>query len=104
MLVRGDSKLVIEQIRRDYGVKSEVLLKYHTKALTLTKGFEYLLFEYIPLSQNEHADHLSRLAITYFGDLPPGVHVEVREHPIHMDCSIRPVLEEAADWRSPIAR
>ncbi|GAA0162974.1 hypothetical protein LIER_39505 [Lithospermum erythrorhizon] len=70
LLVWGDSKLVIEQIRGDYGVKSEVLMKYHTKKLNLTKGFEYLELERIPRSQNEHVDHLSRLATTYFGDLP----------------------------------
>ncbi|GAA0149239.1 hypothetical protein LIER_08466 [Lithospermum erythrorhizon] len=96
--------LVIEQIRGECGVKSEALIRYHAKALTLTKEFEYLLFEHIPRTQNEHADHLSRLTMTYFGDIPQGVHVEVREYPIHMDCSIRPVLEEVADYHTAIVR
>ncbi|GAA0141285.1 hypothetical protein LIER_02462 [Lithospermum erythrorhizon] len=104
LLIRGASKLAIEQIRGDCGVKSEVLAKYHSKALILTKVFEYLLLEHIPRSQNEHADHLSRLATTYFGDLPSDVHVEVREHLIHMECNILPVLEKVPNWRSPIAR
>ncbi|GAA0176223.1 hypothetical protein LIER_29255 [Lithospermum erythrorhizon] len=103
LLVWGDSKLVSEHIRGDCGVKSEAFLKYHAKALVLAKGFEYLSFKHIPRSQNEHADHLSRLATTYFGDLPPGVYVEFQEHPIHTDCSILLMLEEAGDWQSSIS-
>ncbi|GAA0140622.1 hypothetical protein LIER_01932 [Lithospermum erythrorhizon] len=96
LLVRGDSKLVIEQIRGDCGVKSEVLKKYHAKALTFTRILEYLSFEHIPDSQNKHVDHLSRLATTYFGDLSSGVHVEVREHLIHMDCNVYSYF-----WKKP---
>ncbi|GAA0154246.1 hypothetical protein LIER_37834 [Lithospermum erythrorhizon] len=104
LLVQGDSKLVIDQIRGDCGVKNEKLSRYHTKALSLLPGFDYIMFEHIPWGENEHADHLSRLAATYFEDIPEGVHVEVRDNLIHLELYIRPVLEEVEDWRSPIAR
>ncbi|GAA0179033.1 hypothetical protein LIER_29920 [Lithospermum erythrorhizon] len=38
------------------------------------------------------------------GILIEGPEGEVREHPIHMDCNILPVLEEVADGQSSIAR
>ncbi|GAA0169266.1 hypothetical protein LIER_23790 [Lithospermum erythrorhizon] len=47
MMVRGDSKLVIEQIRGDCGIKSESLQKYHTKATSLTTRFDKSIFEHI---------------------------------------------------------
>ncbi|GAA0161833.1 hypothetical protein LIER_18060 [Lithospermum erythrorhizon] len=57
--VRGDSKLVIEQVREDCEVKNDVLKEYHAKALLVVQGFEYVIFEHIPRTENEHADHLS---------------------------------------------
>ncbi|GAA0162201.1 hypothetical protein LIER_18343 [Lithospermum erythrorhizon] len=85
LLVQGDSKLVIDQIRGDCGVKNEKLGKYHAKALSLLPRFDYVVFEHIPRGQKKHADHLSHLATTYFEDIPKGVHVEVRDNPIHME-------------------
>ncbi|GAA0157910.1 hypothetical protein LIER_15067 [Lithospermum erythrorhizon] len=79
--VQGDSKLVIEQVRGDCGVKSDTLRKYHAKATLLVQRFEYVVFEYIPRTQNEHADHLSLLATTYFDEMPSHVKVEVKDAP-----------------------
>ncbi|GAA0148926.1 hypothetical protein LIER_36827 [Lithospermum erythrorhizon] len=59
MVVRGDSNLVIEQIKGDCGIKRESLQKYYAKATSLTKKFDYFVFEHIPRQENEHADHLS---------------------------------------------
>ncbi|GAA0146941.1 hypothetical protein LIER_06766 [Lithospermum erythrorhizon] len=77
--VRGDSKLVIEHVRGDYGVKNDILKKYHAKALLLTQGFEYVIFEHIPCTENEHADHLCRLENTYNDEMPIHVKVEIRK-------------------------
>ncbi|GAA0139082.1 hypothetical protein LIER_00701 [Lithospermum erythrorhizon] len=48
LVVRGDSKLVIEQIRGDCGIKSENLRKYHAKANALVMRFNYVIFEHTP--------------------------------------------------------
>ncbi|GAA0158804.1 hypothetical protein LIER_15739 [Lithospermum erythrorhizon] len=102
--VRGDSKLFIEQVRRDCGVKNDTLKKYHTKALLSVQGFEYVIFEHIPRAQNEHADHLSRLATTYFDEIPSHMKVEVRNAPTYEEVVIMRIMEEEEDWRSPIVR
>ncbi|GAA0153348.1 hypothetical protein LIER_11608 [Lithospermum erythrorhizon] len=102
--VRGDSKLVIEQVRGDRGVKNDILKKYHAKALLLTQGLEYVIFEHIPHTGNEHIDHLSRLATTYFDEMPSHVMIEMRKAPAYEEIAIMRVMEEEEDWRSPIAR
>ncbi|GAA0187299.1 hypothetical protein LIER_34587 [Lithospermum erythrorhizon] len=56
ILVRGDSKLMMDQIRGDYGIKNESLMKYHGKATTVAKSFAHIFFEHIPRSENEEAD------------------------------------------------
>ncbi|GAA0163055.1 hypothetical protein LIER_19020 [Lithospermum erythrorhizon] len=104
VVVRGDSKLVIEQIRGDYGVKSESLQKYHAKVTSLTTRFDYLIFEHTPRQENEYADHLSRLATTYYEDNPLGVHIEHRERPIYEEVRIYPMRLVKEDWRSPIIK
>ncbi|GAA0157436.1 hypothetical protein LIER_14704 [Lithospermum erythrorhizon] len=102
--VKGDSKLVIDQVRGTCGVKHEPLVKYHAKAVQLAKGFELVVFEYIPRVQNEEADHLSRLVTTYYDELPNEVYVEIREKPAHEENLSLLVLQEPEDWRTPIAR
>ncbi|GAA0152934.1 hypothetical protein LIER_11292 [Lithospermum erythrorhizon] len=73
MLVKGDSKLVIDQIQGKFGIKSEVLKIYHSKTMSLAQGFARISFMHIPREANEEADWLSRLAITYYSELPEGV-------------------------------
>ncbi|GAA0141635.1 hypothetical protein LIER_35425 [Lithospermum erythrorhizon] len=79
---------------------SFALHKLHVDSM----GFEQIIFEHIPHAQNEEVDHLSRLAITYYDELPEGVYVEVRENPAYEETIIIPVLEEPEDWRTPIAQ
>ncbi|GAA0148793.1 hypothetical protein LIER_08135 [Lithospermum erythrorhizon] len=97
IVVKGDSKLVIEQIRGDCRVKNENLGKYHAKATTVVLGFYYVTFEHIPRSENEHADHLSRLATTYYEDIPRGVHIEHRERPIYEEVKMFPIGRDEED-------
>ncbi|GAA0146457.1 hypothetical protein LIER_06405 [Lithospermum erythrorhizon] len=70
VLMRGDSKLIMPQIKGDCGVKNEILIKYHEKAVTMAKGFEETVFDHVPRAQNEEADRLSQLATTYYHKLP----------------------------------
>ncbi|GAA0138366.1 hypothetical protein LIER_00125 [Lithospermum erythrorhizon] len=102
--VRGDSKLVIEQVRGNCMVKNDTLKKYHANALLLTQWFEYVIFKHIPRTENEHADHLSRLATIYFDEMSGHVKVEIRKSPAYKEIAIKRVMEEEEYWRSPIVR
>ncbi|GAA0175284.1 hypothetical protein LIER_41888 [Lithospermum erythrorhizon] len=104
MVVRGDSKLVIEQIRGDCSVKSGSLQIYHAKATSLTTRFDHVIFEHIPQQENEHAVHLSQLATTYYEDIPLGVHIEHRERHIYEEVGTYPTRLGKEDWRSPIIK
>ncbi|GAA0164587.1 hypothetical protein LIER_20183 [Lithospermum erythrorhizon] len=76
ILMRGDSKLIGDQIREDCGIKNESLIKYHAKATTLAKDFTHIVFEHIPRTENEEVDRLSKLATTYYCELPKEIYVE----------------------------
>ncbi|GAA0156441.1 hypothetical protein LIER_13941 [Lithospermum erythrorhizon] len=58
--VKGDSKLIIDQVKVICGVRHEPLVKYHAKAIQLAKGSKQVIFEHIPRAQNEEAEHLTR--------------------------------------------
>ncbi|GAA0159803.1 hypothetical protein LIER_16502 [Lithospermum erythrorhizon] len=73
VLVKGDSKLVIDQIRGNCKVKIETLMKYHAKGVSIAQCFKRIAFEHIPREKNEEADRLSRLATTYYSDLSKGI-------------------------------
>ncbi|GAA0169924.1 hypothetical protein LIER_24302 [Lithospermum erythrorhizon] len=68
--VKGDSKLMMDQVKGTCGVKHELLVKYHAEAIQLVDEFEQIVFEHIPRAQNEEADRLSRLATTYYDEWP----------------------------------
>ncbi|GAA0166380.1 hypothetical protein LIER_21544 [Lithospermum erythrorhizon] len=85
LLVKEDSKLVIDQIRGSRGVKSETLRRYHSKAVQISQEFKKVLFEHIPRAENEKADHLSRLATTYFSELPKEVCIEICDQPAYQE-------------------
>ncbi|GAA0163841.1 hypothetical protein LIER_19614 [Lithospermum erythrorhizon] len=78
--VKGDSKLIMDQVRGVCGARHEPLVKYHARAVQLAKEFEQVVFEHIPRAQNEEADHVSRLATTYYDELPKGVYKHVITH------------------------
>ncbi|GAA0169531.1 hypothetical protein LIER_40779 [Lithospermum erythrorhizon] len=104
VVVRGDSKLVMDQINGECGVKNETLMRYHEKAVTMAKGFNQTIFQHIPRAQNEEADRLFQLATTYYDELPKEVYIELRKHHSYEENALSTVLEEPEDWRTPIAK
>ncbi|GAA0154611.1 hypothetical protein LIER_12544 [Lithospermum erythrorhizon] len=105
VLVKGDSKLVIDQIRGVCEVKPEILKKYHAKAISITQGFRRVVFEHIPREENEEADCLSRLATTYYSDLPRGVYVEICDSLVYEEEYIQSIFEaDLKDWKTPIVQ
>ena len=62
IVVRGDSQLVIYQLRGIYGVSSERIRPYYERANQLLGRFRKAHLEWIPREQNSEADELSTKA------------------------------------------
>jgi len=61
--VKGDSKLVINQVLNTWQVKNEELQRYHRKAVDLIRSFRSFEAEHVLREFNTHADRLSNVAI-----------------------------------------
>jgi ribonuclease HI len=59
LYVRGDSQLVIRQMRGEYQVKSPSLQKYHGIAMELARSFAKIEFVHVFRYKNQRADALS---------------------------------------------
>lgn len=64
IVVKTDSQLLANQINGSYKVKNENLKIFHDLNKHLISAFGSFKIEYIPRSQNEHADKLASLAIS----------------------------------------
>lgn len=61
VVVKGDSQLVIRQLRGEYKIKSETSRKFFPVIRKLTSGFN-VRFEWVPREENMEADYLSKRA------------------------------------------
>jgi probable phosphoglycerate mutase len=61
--VRGDSQLIVEQMRGNYKVKNEGLKPLYLQARMLVMQIGDVRFEYVPREQNKNADRLSNLGM-----------------------------------------
>lgn len=61
--VRMDSKLVVEQMSGRWRVKHPDLAPLHQQAKALSDRFDQISFEWIPRSENSHADRLANEAM-----------------------------------------
>lgn len=62
VIVRGDSRLVIMQMKGEFKVRSARLLGLYNKCRKLVSKIGKVRFEWIPRSENEEADKLTKLA------------------------------------------
>jgi len=60
--VRGDSELVIKQLRGEYKVRDAKLAPLNAKIRELFFRFQNLRYEHVPRERNREADALSNLA------------------------------------------
>jgi len=65
-LVRGDSQLVIKQLKGEYKVKSPSIVDLFTRVRDLSKKFAAITFEWIPREENREADALTNRAYAEF--------------------------------------
>jgi ribonuclease HI len=71
LVVRGDSQLVIRQLRGEYAVKSPRIAPLYARVRGLLRRFRSVELEWVPRELNAEADALSRAAYEEF----------LREHP-----------------------
>jgi ribonuclease HI len=57
--VKGDSQLLVEQMRGNYRVKNAGLIPLHQKARALALKIGKVTFEHVRREHNQHADRLS---------------------------------------------
>jgi ribonuclease HI len=63
VLVRSDSRLLVEQLSGRFRVKSPRLIRLHEEARTLMKQFEEVGFEHVPREMNRDADRLANQGV-----------------------------------------
>lgn len=63
LLVKGDSQLVIRQMKGEYKVKADNLLHVYKQASTLSKKIGKIQFQHVYRNDNKRADLLSNLAL-----------------------------------------
>jgi ribonuclease HI len=62
VVLRGDSRLIINQLKGTFKVKAARILDLNRRAAKLLAGFTNLKLEWVDRSKNSEADRLSRLA------------------------------------------
>ena len=61
--IKGDSLLIIEQMRGNYKVKNEGLKPLHLRAKMLVMQIGNVKFEHVPREKNKDADRLSNVGM-----------------------------------------
>ena len=62
IVIKGDSQLIIGQVKGEFQAKEPQLQQYLAKIKELVREFEEYIMEYILRDQNAWADLLSKLA------------------------------------------
>jgi len=63
VLVRSDSRLMVEQLDGRWRVKNPTLISLHTQVRTVAKGFDAVAYEHVPRGLNKHADRLANRGV-----------------------------------------
>jgi probable phosphoglycerate mutase len=63
VVIRSDSKLLVEQLKGNYRVKNPTLQKLHAEVRALARRFSKIAYEHVPRERNRRADQLVNLAI-----------------------------------------
>jgi len=63
LFVKGDSQLIIRQMKKEYKVKSGGLIPLYQEALRLSSQIKRIQFEHVYRHNNRRADELSNLGL-----------------------------------------
>ena len=75
LMVFGDSDLVINQVMKEWDIRSLVMTTYCVAVRKLEKQFDGLELHHIPRIQNQEADDLGKLGSTR-SQIPSGIYLE----------------------------
>jgi len=111
-----DSKLIVNQVRREYEVRYEDIVPYYNATISMAERFRNFYIDHVPRQQNVHTNALASLAaslalpageiekvLIYSHDLYcPRIASEDHQKPIG-DCQAKEALEtsmgpELKDW------
>ena len=59
VLLRSDSRLLVEQLLGRYRVKNPTLQRLHARVRSLAAGFRAVRYEHVPREENKEADRLA---------------------------------------------
>jgi probable phosphoglycerate mutase len=63
VVLRSDSRLLIEQLAGRFKVKHPTLQRLHATARSIAAGFERIAFEHVPRERNKEADRLANAGV-----------------------------------------
>lgn len=63
VLLRSDSKLLIEQLSGRFRVKNPTLQRLHTQVRATAKAFARVSYEHVPREENKEADRLANQGV-----------------------------------------
>jgi ribonuclease HI len=63
VVVRADSKLLVEQLSGRWRVKNPTLIRLHSEAHAAMRAFERVTFEHVPRAKNRVADKLANRGV-----------------------------------------
>jgi probable phosphoglycerate mutase len=63
VLLRSDSKLLVEQLSGRFRVKNPTLQRLHTEVRATAKAFAGVSYEHVPREQNKEADRLANQGV-----------------------------------------
>ncbi len=63
VLLRSDSRLLIEQLAGRFKVKNPTLQRLHKRVRELAQGFATIAFEHVPREMNTEADRLANRGV-----------------------------------------
>ena len=75
VLVRSDSRLLVEQLSGRWRVKNPSLIALHTQVRTLAKRLDSVSYEHVPRELNREADRLANRGVDAWLDGPGRGHV-----------------------------
>ncbi len=63
VLLRSDSRLLIEQLKGNYRVKHPTLQRLHAEARSIAKRFRTIEYRHVPRERNKEADRLANVGV-----------------------------------------
>jgi ribonuclease H / adenosylcobalamin/alpha-ribazole phosphatase len=63
VLLRSDSRLLVEQLAGRFRVKNPTLQRLHAEVRTLARGFRGVEYRHVPREQNKEADRLANVGV-----------------------------------------